>query len=122
MAGRNVKSLIPGTGRLFRHLGLQKVSFEGPEEFSDMGECEKDLWVAGRITRHQQQDCHSLVMEFSSGKLKQKAFFYSVAFSPRPNLGTSPLPHTQASVYPPFGSWGGPLACGRGVGGGGSQF
>ncbi len=29
MAGRNVKCLIPGTGRIFRHMGMQKVSFQG---------------------------------------------------------------------------------------------
>jgi hypothetical protein len=40
MAWRNVKCIIPGTGRLFRHLG--------PEEFSGMGECKKELWVAGK--------------------------------------------------------------------------
>jgi hypothetical protein len=27
---------------------MQKVSFQGPEEFSDMGECEKDLWGGGK--------------------------------------------------------------------------
>jgi hypothetical protein len=32
----SVKCLIPGTGRLFRHMGMQKVSFQGPEEFSAM--------------------------------------------------------------------------------------
>ncbi len=37
MAWRHVKCLIPGTGRLFRHLGMQKVSLQGPEDFSDMG-------------------------------------------------------------------------------------
>jgi hypothetical protein len=37
MAWRNVKYLIPGTGRLFRHLGMQKVSFQGPEKFLAMG-------------------------------------------------------------------------------------
>jgi hypothetical protein len=45
-----VKCLISGTRRLFLHLGMQKVSFQGPKEFSDMGECEKDLWVAGKIS------------------------------------------------------------------------
>ena len=68
---RNVKYLIPGTGRLFRHLEMQKVSFQGPKEFSDMGEGVKDLWVAGKMSRYQQWDCLSLVMEFSDGKLKQ---------------------------------------------------
>jgi hypothetical protein len=29
MAWRNVKCLIPGTGRLFGHLETQKVSFNG---------------------------------------------------------------------------------------------
>ena len=66
---------IPGTRRLFRHLGMQKVFFQGPEEISDMGECEKDLWVAGKMSGHQQRDCQSLVVEFSDGKLKQKGFF-----------------------------------------------
>jgi hypothetical protein len=42
-----VKCLIPGLG-LFRHLGMQKVSFQGPAEFSDTGECEKDQWEAGK--------------------------------------------------------------------------
>jgi hypothetical protein len=50
MAWKNVKCLIPGTGRLFRHLGMQKVFFQGLEELSDMGECEKDLWVARKIS------------------------------------------------------------------------
>jgi hypothetical protein len=57
---------------------MQKVSLQGPEDFSDMGECEKDLWVAGKIFWYQQRDCQSLVMEFSDGKLKQKGFFHSV--------------------------------------------
>jgi hypothetical protein len=64
----------PGTGRLFRNWEF-KVSFQGPEEFSDMGECEKDLWVAGKMSRYQQRDYLSLVMEFSDEKPKQKAFF-----------------------------------------------
>jgi hypothetical protein len=67
MAWRNVKCLITGNGRLFPHLG--------PTEFSDMVECEKDLWVAGKMSWYQQRDCQSLVMEFSDGKLKQKGFF-----------------------------------------------
>jgi hypothetical protein len=50
---------------------MQKVSFQGPKEFSDMGEGVKDLWVAGKMSRYQQWDCLSLVMEFSDGKLKQ---------------------------------------------------
>ncbi len=41
MAWRNVKRLFPGTGRLFRHLGMQKVSFQGPEKFSAMGNVNK---------------------------------------------------------------------------------
>jgi hypothetical protein len=65
----------------FLALGMQKVSFQGPEEFSDMGECEKDLWVAGKMSWYQQRDCQSLVMEFSDGKLKQKGFFHSVGAS-----------------------------------------
>ncbi len=69
MAWRNVKCLIPGTGRLFRHLGMQKVSFQGPEEFSDMGECKKDPWVAGKMSLYQQWDCQSFVKEFSDGTL-----------------------------------------------------
>ncbi len=72
---------IPGTGRLFRHLGMQKVSFQGPEEFSDLGECKKDLWVVGKMSWSQQRDCVSLVKEFSDGKLKQKGFFYSVTIN-----------------------------------------
>jgi hypothetical protein len=69
MAWRHVKSLIAGTGRLFWHFGLQKVSLQGPEEFSYMGECEKDH-LAGKMSWYQQRDCQSLVMEFSDGKLK----------------------------------------------------
>ncbi len=49
-----------------------------PEEFSDMGECEQDLWVEGKIPWYQQRDYQSLVREFSDGKLKQKGFFHSV--------------------------------------------
>jgi hypothetical protein len=41
MAWRHVKYLIPGTGRLFRHLGMQKVSLQGPEDFSDMENVKK---------------------------------------------------------------------------------
>ena len=41
MAWRHVKYLIPGTGRLFRHLGMQKVSLQGPEDFSDMENLKK---------------------------------------------------------------------------------
>jgi hypothetical protein len=64
--------------KTFRHLGMQKVSFQGPEEFSDLEEWKKDLWVAEKMSRHQQRDCQSLVIEFSDGKLKQKGFFHSV--------------------------------------------
>jgi hypothetical protein len=78
MAQRNVKCLIPGTGKLIQHLGMQKVSFQGPEEFSDMGECDKNLWVLEKMSRYQQRDCLSLEMEFSNEKLKQKGFFHSV--------------------------------------------
>jgi hypothetical protein len=46
---------------------MQKVSFQGRKEFSDMGECEKDLWVTGKMSRCQQRDILSLVMEFSDG-------------------------------------------------------
>jgi hypothetical protein len=74
---RHGKCHIPGTRRLFRHLGMQK----GPEEFSDMGECEKDLWVAGKMFWYQQRDCPSVVIEFSDGKLKQKDFFHSVVIT-----------------------------------------
>jgi hypothetical protein len=35
---------------------MQNVSFQGPEEFSDMGECEKDLLVVGKISWYQQRD------------------------------------------------------------------
>ncbi len=56
MAWRNVKCLIPGTGRLFQHLWTQKVSFQGPEKFSDMGECKKDIWVAGKMSWYQQRE------------------------------------------------------------------
>ncbi len=78
MAWRNVKCLISGTGRLFRHLGMQKVTFQVPEEFSGIGECKQELWVAGKMSWYQQWDCQSLVKEFSDGKLKQKGFFHSV--------------------------------------------
>jgi hypothetical protein len=50
MAWRHVKCLIPGTGRLFWHLEMQKIFLQGSEEFSDMGECEKDLWVEGKMS------------------------------------------------------------------------
>ncbi len=53
---------------------MQKVFFQGPEEFSDLGECEKDLWVAGKMCWYLQQDCQSLVMQLSGGKLNQKGF------------------------------------------------
>jgi hypothetical protein len=43
-----------------------------------MGECEKDLWVAGKISWYQQRDYQTLVIEFSDGKLKPKGFFHSV--------------------------------------------
>ncbi len=66
VAWRNVKCL-------FQHLGMQKVSLQRPEEFYDMGECEKNLWVTGKMSWYQ-----SLVMEFSDGKLNQKGFFHSV--------------------------------------------
>jgi hypothetical protein len=56
---------------------MKKLFFQGPEDFSDMGECEKDLWVAGNMSRYQQWDCLPLVMEFYNGKLKQKGFFHS---------------------------------------------
>jgi hypothetical protein len=48
MAGRNVKCFLPETGRLFRHLGMQKVFFQGSKEYES--EYEKDLSVAGKIT------------------------------------------------------------------------
>ncbi len=54
----------------------KKVSFQEPVEFSDMGECEEDLWVAGKMSWYQQRNCQSLVMEFSDGKLEQKRFFF----------------------------------------------
>jgi hypothetical protein len=43
MAWRSIKCLIPGTGRLFRHLGMQKVSFQRPEKFLAMGNVNKIL-------------------------------------------------------------------------------
>jgi hypothetical protein len=46
MACRNKKCLIPGAGRLFRHLGMQKVFLE----FSGMEECENDLWMTGKMS------------------------------------------------------------------------
>jgi hypothetical protein len=46
---------------------MQKVSFQGPKEFSDMGECEKDLWVAGKMSQYQQRG----FLSFSDGKAKQ---------------------------------------------------
>ncbi len=39
LAWENVKGRILGTGRLFRHLGMHKISFQGPEE-------------SGRLFRH----------------------------------------------------------------------
>jgi hypothetical protein len=54
---------------------MQKVSFQGPKEFCDMRECEKDLWVAVKMSRYQQRDFLSLVMEFSDGNLKTKRLF-----------------------------------------------
>jgi hypothetical protein len=35
----------PSRGQTFMHLGMQKFFFQGPKEFSDMRECEIDLWV-----------------------------------------------------------------------------
>jgi hypothetical protein len=64
--------------KTFPAFGVQKVFFQGPEEFSDMRECKTDLWVAGKMSWYQQRDCQSLVKEFSEGKLKQKGFFHSV--------------------------------------------
>ncbi len=32
------KSLFSGTGRFFQHRGMEKVPFQGPEDFSGMGE------------------------------------------------------------------------------------
>jgi hypothetical protein len=37
LAWRNVKCLIPWTGRLFRHLGMRKVFFQGPVSFLTWG-------------------------------------------------------------------------------------
>ncbi len=59
---------------------------QGPEEFSDMGDCEKEQWVVGKISWNQQRDCQSLIMEFSGGKLKQKGFFHSVLMLVVPNV------------------------------------
>jgi hypothetical protein len=64
-----------GDRKTFPAFGNEKVSFQGPEEFSDMGECEKDRWVTGKMSRYQQRDCLSLVLGFSDGKLKQKGVF-----------------------------------------------
>jgi hypothetical protein len=66
--------------KTFPAFGNVNVSFQGPEEFSDMGECEKDLqygWQK-KISWYQQRDYQSLVMEFSGGKLKPKGFIHSV--------------------------------------------
>jgi hypothetical protein len=52
-----------------------------------MWECEKDLWVAGKMSWYQQRDSQSLIMEFSGGKLKQKGFFFT-GYAP---FGTCPL-------------------------------
>jgi hypothetical protein len=60
----NAKGLLPGTRKIFGH-----------------GECNLDLWVAGKISWYQQLDFQSLEMEFSGGKLKQKGFFHSVVSS-----------------------------------------
>ncbi len=56
----NAKGLLPGTRRVFWH-----------------GGCERDLWLAGKMSWYQQRDFQSLVMQFSGGKLKQKGFFHS---------------------------------------------
>jgi hypothetical protein len=77
---------------LSRHLIMQKVTFQGPEEFSGMGECKKELWVAGKMSWYLQRDCQSLVKEFSDGKLKQKGFFHSVR-------GTSSFAHLTRLMY-----------------------
>jgi hypothetical protein len=46
------------------------------EEFSDIGECEKDL-CGGKNVLVSTSGYQSVVMEFSDGKLKQKGFFHS---------------------------------------------
>ncbi len=39
--GGMYKVLTPVTGWLFWHWGIQKVSFQGPEDFSGIVECKK---------------------------------------------------------------------------------
>ena len=65
-----------GDRKTFPAIGNAKCLLPGPEVFSDMGECEKDLLAAGKISWYQQRDCQSLVIEFLDGKLKQKGFFH----------------------------------------------
>jgi hypothetical protein len=46
------------------------------ESFPALGECEKrSMQVAGKMFRYRQQDCLSLIMEYSDRKLKQKGLF-----------------------------------------------
>ncbi len=59
----NAKGLLPGTRRVIRHGRMWKRSMGG----------QKNLLVATTGLLYQ-----SMVMEFSDGKLKQKAFFHSV--------------------------------------------
>ncbi len=54
----NVKCLILVTGSLFLHLGMQTVSFQGPEELSDMRGMRKIYMGGGKnVLWYQQRDC-----------------------------------------------------------------
>jgi hypothetical protein len=44
----NVKGRLPETGRFFRHGGMKKVSFHGPEDFSGIGKCKNNSLGGGK--------------------------------------------------------------------------
>ena len=83
-ASGSAKGLLAGTRRFFWH-----------------GECEKDLWVAGKKFWYQQRDFQSLVMEFSDGKPKQKGFFHSVVLFDRSPFKLFSLKFSNKSVQAP---------------------
>jgi hypothetical protein len=57
---------------------MQKISFQGPEEFSDKGECKKNYGWREKCLAINSGIYQSLLKEFSDGKLMQKGFFHSV--------------------------------------------
>ncbi len=81
----NAKVLLPGTWRVFWH-----------------GGCEKDLWVAGKMSWYQQRDFQSLVMQFSGGKLKQKGFFHSAERPSAPPPSPPEQSDTSEGAWPWF--------------------